>query len=400
MDWFGGKGIDTFYERELLTYVPEIKKPTIEMMNKIEMNTRNLMDRSKEFSMQSVISEYEQLLKTCDNLMKKIEKHKKGEVNFESFMRTCKEGKEKERIEKEESFSKYKDDDQFELYGVLSKLTKAMEECKRKLQSGYEYAIKNEKKIIDNWVKAEIDFLFFSEREKEKMNDHTHEDSAHGHEEDEGEEEYYFDEEEEYNQAKIILAEEERDKLSSYSIKTADVSFVQKNRLKMYEKIIANIQKKLSDQRKIIPGDMEIIEQLLGSKHKKEDLIANMIFAFSKKKEEALDVKKQLMLLNPEKEDVFLKRQNQYYDMVNKNKRESVDWLYSQSAEEDEGFSLFADILADSIEEASDFFEETNAQLLGFYKNESILYDRLLFLIEKKEQIREFIRILEKLKEY
>jgi hypothetical protein len=83
---------------------------------------------------------------------------------------------------------------------------------------------------------------------------------------------------------------------------------------------------------------------------------------------------------------------------MNKNQHSSLAWLYEQDERQDESFHLLAEIVADSIEKTQQGFDETNGQLLQFYKNERNWYDELLLLIEKKQQLRAFVQMMQQLR--
>jgi hypothetical protein len=385
IDDFGEKGIDTEYELSIINYKPELNYEKGIYYNEIDRNKKNKIKRAKEFSIKNVVDRYEELIKKINSLMKTIEEKKEENKDFLEMKELLNNNKKNKATEYEEKNSTHYEDYYSEFYSMLYKIKKSIENRKNGLKKEHSFYIENEEKSIENWEEAEADYTYLDEKLIENAS-HTHYD----------EEEHIESGEKEFYKNKIEEVSKYVERYEKYHTNTADIGYVQLNRVMYMEGIVLEIEDKIKNGFDFFEESEEELFRFINTHNNKNQILSHMIINFEKIKSNVKRIKENHVLYESDKEEFFSKEQYQLYKVETKANQELVDWLYYQPESPNFIVKDFSNYLIDSVKETSEDFQNKNANMLKFYKQENIFFKEWYSGIKEKEKIRSYIKLLKK----
>lgn len=397
---YGNKGIDTPYEREKITYKPDIKYSKKDLREILRPETLNSLERSRTFTISHNLSEYDELIQDIDQMLQDLEAR-----NSASLMSKLKDllsqKAYKEILVFERENSGYQQTGDFELYTLLYHMKSSAIVRRDFLDERFRTQFTSETEIekiqeaeeasIREWEQMEA---LVTEGYKDLVNHHDHD------------EEDFSIQDESLSAHPTELSYEyleqlERSKRNKELLHTslADTSYVHRNRYFMFLEIVEKAKVLVYHSNSLI--DMNLKEFILslngmaGLSAPKSHLILN----FRKVKEKHDGLKGRMMTIEDEKESFASEKQFLYQQLEIKTVEPIKNWMYQQEEEYSGALDMFSQFMVDSMKETRSTYEKTIADMLNFYKSEADFYDQQIYFLKNKEEIRKFYRILEDLEE-
>lgn len=382
-EWYGQSGIDTEYERYLIKYRPNLIYPEREAKYPLHPDVILQISRSQDFLISRAILDYRTLAERIRELLEIIENRQHNSI-FETYL-THLHNKEMDHVfEIEKEYSGYHGQLDFEIYTMLYQMLLSIEEQEKFLDEHFRTQVTNETEdeemfkaeleAINEWIKIEYDI-------SEKYDELTH-----------GLDNTRIE-------AEIEILEKERRKSDLLHTSMADTAYVHRNRFIMFSDIVDDAEELIKTPQARIDGNMTYLLYQLNDMPNKAALRSQLILQFKDYKMKHQALKQQHLMLDEQKEIFASERNYMYQQLVVKANDDIKSWLYDQPDDSGKSLELFATYLTDAIEDSKRKYEETLADLLNFYQNESSFYGRQILLLQKKEEIRQFLRIIEDLEE-
>ncbi len=392
---FGNKGIDTNYEREIINYKPNLSVPKKDRFFRIDPSIVQKIIRAEDFTITKTLLQYDELIQQINDLLAILDNRNKTK-DFMDYKKVLEIGKLKDIIVQENKLSDIRSTLDVESYTVLYRMKLSCEKQRAFLDQHYRNQItdttdislieKKELEMIGEWVQAEHDFNDLVDNMDQL------EEEMHDHDEEEGSSETSYLEQEIYDQD--IL---KQNKMMLHD-SLADTSYVHTNRYYMFKEIINQFQFIIEDASIIMKSDMHEMIKQIASMTDREALIAHLIYAFSGLKKDMDTLKGQYSLSDDNKEAFIAKQQWFYQQLESKSSSSVKNWLYNQN-DSSESMNALANILVGSLEKSTKKYNSSVVDMSRFYQQEVIFYNNLLTLIQKKQENRIFLRILEDLQE-
>jgi hypothetical protein len=392
-DLYGKQGIDTPYEREKIEYRPELKPQKNRHDMRIDPKIIQKIERSRDFTIARTLMDYDQLIQEIEALMAIIEKRNQTEA-FASYLQHLQAGSYKDIIDDEEAFSGIRGSGDMEIYTILYRMKKSCELRRSFVDEHFRTQITDrtdskeiteaEYQSIDNWIDLEQQFIMLSDQLK----------SSFGHE----------DDSEEYSAAvaaieKALLATEiNKRHMESFHTTLADTAYVHRNRTVMFAGILNTIRMLVQAPQVVMPSGMKEFVLRLSTLSDLGSAKAHLMLSFADIKQTHQASKAQFVMIDDQMEQ-FVNRQQWFHQKVKTESTHSITtWLYNQT-EGSPAFDSFASILVDSIQKNQEKYDSSVIDMLKFYQQESFFYEKQIMMIQKKEQIRQFFRIIEDLQD-
>jgi hypothetical protein len=390
---YGGKGIDTPYEREKVEYQPHLEYPGNERYYRLDPQIIRKIERSKEFSLAQTLMDYDQLIDEFQALLDELEKRNDKPL-FHEMIQALNNKKYQDAMKDEDQLSGPRDTSDAELYVICYRIKASCVRRRNFLDQHYRSQLTNEtdmqlvqeaeQQSINDWVEAENEFIRLTDELK----------AAH--------QEAYDDEELETSETVAYLEQAVYDQEVTKKNKEvfhttiADTAYIHRNRTAIFFDLLNRIKMLVYTPQVVMPSDLKTFILKVASLNDTASAKAHLILAFRSFKEKQNAEKGQYMLLDDNKEDYISKLQWFHQQLESKAGTPLKNWLYNQT-DDSEAFNVFADFLVGSLQDNNQKYNNSLTDLVKFYQQEGIYYEKQLFYIQKKEQIRRFLRILEDL---
>lgn len=395
---YGSKGIDTPYERETITYKPDITYSKKDLREILRPETINSLERSRTFTISHNLSEYDELIQEIDQMLQDLEaRNDAGLISRLKDLLSQKAYKEIMAFERENSG--YQQTGDFELYSLLYHMKESAIVRRDFLDERFRTQFTNETEIekiqeaeeasIREWEQMEA---LVTEGYKELAIQHDEEDFS------------IQDESLSTHPAELsyeYLEQLDRNKRSKELLHTslADTSYVHRNRYFMFLEIVEKARVLVYHANSLIDMNLKdfvlSLNGMAGLSAPKSHLILN----FRKVKEKHEGLKGRMMTIEDEKESFASEKQFLYQQLEIKTVEPIKNWMYQQEEEYSGALDMFSQYMVDSMIESRSTYEKTIADMLNFYKSEADFYDQQIYFLKNKEEIRKFYRILEDLEE-
>lgn len=380
---YGNRGIDTQYEREKIKYRPHLIYPDRESKYPMSDEAIVQISRAIDFSIGEVIVNYNKLIEKITELLNTIEERNPDD-DFAEYLSVLKKNELNKIIEAEKKHSDYYGAVDYEVYTILYFMRESIQKRVEFIDENYRTLItsrteedeilEDEMSSINEWIKTEYDLAEAYEKVMHEEEDHD----------------IY---------AKIEALEEKRRELEQFHTSLSDIAYVHQNRYHFFETLIDIANTLVNHSNTLIGDSVDVFIENLLSLGSLKNLEVHLMLQFKEFRRKLDALKNQYLLIDDEKEQFASEKQNFYHKVMLEANNEIKNWLYDQVEGVSETFDLFASIIVDSLKETKKTYDETLADLLNFYQTEANFYERQLNLIQKKEEIRQFARIIEDLED-
>ncbi|QHW35679.1 hypothetical protein GZH47_32800 (plasmid) [Paenibacillus rhizovicinus] len=396
---YGKTGIDTPYEREQVMYRPQVVMPDRERIAMVNPNTIIKIERAKDFTIAQSLIDYDALSKAIEAIMQTIE-GRQATADFKAYKGDLAAGDSAKIIAWEDKYSDHHGAPDYEVYTILFHMKKSVDSRRSFIDTHYRNQITDERNVEDllnaehssiaGWTQMELKFLEIEEKIQQLYQEHGDDESV----------------DENDIQRQVAALEEElasqdaakRDK-SEFHTTLADASYIHRNRYLMFMQVTEKA-KQLIEQPQLVLGDgtHDMIMQI-STLTDRSGAQSHLILAFRDLKTKHTQLKGQYQSINDQKEQ-FVSKQLWFYQQLKVKSGQGLqDWLYNQNENSTDTFQKLATLLVDSMKTTGDKYQSGNADILRFYQQESVFYDDQMGLIQKKEEIRRFLKIIEDLED-
>ncbi len=397
---YGGKGIDTLYEREKITYRPDIRYSKEKLSMIIRPEVQQSIERSRTFMISQSLSEYDELIQEVDQMLEDIKERNQNDL-FVQFQNTLNEKKIKEIISFERNQSGYKQTGDFELYSILYFMKESMQVRRDFIDDRFRTQITDETEIekieeaeelsISDWEQLEAKvnegYRFLAEHDEDEIYAHPSEnDSLTSHSD-------FITYEE------IEQLEREKRRKELFHVSMADTSYIHRNRYFMFLGIVEKAKILVYQAELLISDNLKDLIMSLSDLGSLSSAKAHLVLQFRKIREKHEGLKGRMMTIDDEKENFGSEKQYMYQQLEIKTTEPLKEWLHSQEEEVSGALDKFSGYLVNSMKDAHDSYESSIADLLNFYQSEASFYEEQMDFLKNKEEIRRFYRIIEDLEE-
>ncbi|MCD7910974.1 hypothetical protein KC480_05470 [Bacillus velezensis] len=395
---YGNKGIDTSYEREVITYRPVIKFEKEKLSALLHEETQQSIERSRTFMISRNLAEYDELILEVDQMLQDIAARNQTDlVSLLTSLLIDKKINEVITFEREQCG--YKQTGDFELYTLLYNMKQSMQIRRDFLDERFRVQFTNETEIseveeaeansINEWeqLEAQVNHAY------QDMTDHD-EDDDHFHPLDDDTLSYNI---EHLNYDELQGLEEQKRKKELFHTSLADTSYIHRNRYFMFLEIIEKAKTIVYDANSLIDHNLKGFILSLSELGNLSAAKAHLILQFKSLKEKHEALKGRMMTIDDEKENFASEKQYMYQQLETKTVEPLKNWLYSQEDEVSGALDIFSGYMVNSMQNSRSSYESSIADILNFYQSEASFYDEQILYIKNKEEIRKFYRILEDL---
>lgn len=387
---FGGKGIDTKYERSLIYYRPLLSylREYQPLMPEVEVNQD--IERAERFPVYQIVYDYNELLDEIENMFilirNKVAKEKIDEIEMhfknKSYNKIFDFENSVENINQYNYLEYYtmglfiKESIQFRLDEVIDKYVKQYtdEVDPEKIKEAEEVSIEEWKQLEQKSMSIEEDY------EKGLISVSSSD-------------EYAYDD---------VLAELVNDletmKQDKYDLHTtlADLGYIHRNRYFMMLHIIDSLYSLVESIQSLVPNDIEnLIYAFDKNKSKLNSIKAHLLIQYKNAKEQHSLAKGQYTNYVSKKETLANDKQYFYQQVVNNTKNDLMDFVYANINDESDSVQMMNEIIVGSMVESNDNYNNVLAEIFNFYKEEANFYQEMLLKIQAKEKIKVLYRIIE-----
>lgn len=396
---YGGRGIDTSYEREKVEYRPQLKFKKEQLEFILRPETKQAIERSRTFTISHNLSEYDELIAEVDQMLKDIEARNKPDL-MKTLNVCLSERKYKEQFILEKQLSGYDQSGDYELYSLLYNMKESMQVRRDFIDNKFRTQITNEtsiesiqeseEKSISEWEQLEARVL---EGYKDIMN-HDDEDEVHPLDDD-----TLTVNSTHLTYGEIEKLEKEKRTKEMFHTSLADTSYVHRNRYFMFLEIIEKARILTYHSNSLVDKNLKSFILSLKDLGNMTTAKAHLILQFKKVKDKHESLKGRMMTLDDEKETFASEKQYMYQQLETKTTEPLKDWLYQQNDDVSGALDIFSSYLVDSMKDSRKNYEDSLSDMLNFYKSEADFYDQQINFLKNKEEIRKFYSILKDLED-
>jgi hypothetical protein len=398
-DLYGGKGIDTPYEREKITYRPQINYTPKELNAILRPETKQAIERSRTFTISQNLAEYDELIQDIEQILKDLAERNPSQL-IEELVSLLTAKKYKEVIDFERQHSGYLQSGDYELYSLLFNMKASCQVRRDFIDERFRTQLTSEQDIqkiqeaeeqaIMGWEQLEADVL----ESYKKLTVDNHEDEDFSIQDSSlttSTQELTYE----------ILEKAERLKRNKELLHTslADTSYVHRNRYFMFLEIVEKAKVLVYHSNSLINQGLT---EFIMSMQDMTDYAApksHLILSFRRVKEMHEALKGRIMTIEDEKESFASEKQYLYQQIETKTVEPIKHWMYLQEDGSSEALDMFSQFMMDSLTTSRKSYDDTLSDVLNFYKSEADFYDQQIQFLKNKEEIRKFCRILEDLGE-
>jgi hypothetical protein len=384
-EFFGDKGIDTPYERELIDPEVNIEFPEKTSEYQILPDTLNMIERSREFRLSKALMNYQELYDEIQALLSKIEERNSNDSAFKEFVQALQTSSKNiyELLEIENQHSGHTDSGDFELYGMLFRMGKSISVRMTFLDQYFRTQL-TDKTNIDEIEQAELDSISEWEKKENEIAAIYLELS---------------DEIDEAAETEINKLEEEKRVYERLHTTLADISFIHQNRYLMFSEVVQQAKILVEHPTSLIDGDMRYFLKQLSMLPDLSTAKIHLLLLFRQYKEKLQSLKGKYAFIDDMKE-TFLSEKHYLFQRITRNATDPIrKWLYDQIESASRTLDIFASLMVNAIKRSKEQYEDSMMDLLKFYRKEAVFYYEQIAYLQKKEQIRLFLRIIEDLQE-
>lgn len=396
---YGGRGIDTPYEREKVEYRPQLKFKKEQLEFILRPETKQAIERSRTFTISHNLSEYDELIAEVGQMLKDIEARNKPDL-MKTLNVYLSERKYKEQFILERQLSGYDQSGDYELYSLLYNMKESMQVRRDFIDNKFRTQITNEtsiesiqeseEKSISEWEQLEARVL---EGYKDIMN-HDDEDEVHPLDDD-----TLTVNSTHLTYGEIEKLEKEKRTKEMFHTSLADTSYVHRNRYFMFLEIIEKAKILTYHSNSLVDKNLKSFILSLKDLGNMTTAKAHLILQFKKVKDKHESLKGRMMTLDDEKETFASEKQYMYQQLETKTTEPLKDWLYQQNDDVSGALDIFSSYLVDSMKDSRKNYEDSLSDMLNFYKSEADFYDQQINFLKNKEEIRKFYSILKDLED-
>lgn len=396
---YGGRGIDTPYEREKVEYRPQLKFKKEQLEFILRPETKQAIERSRTFTISHNLSEYDELIAEVGQMLKDIEARNKPDL-MKTLNVYLSERKYKEQFILERQLSGYDQSGDYELYSLLYNMKESMQVRRDFIDNKFRTQITNEtsiesiqeseEKSISEWEQLEARVL---EGYKDIMN-HDDEDEVHPLDDD-----TLTVNSTHLTYGEIEKLEKEKRTKEMFHTSLADTSYVHRNRYFMFLEIIEKARILTYHSNSLVDKNLKSFILSLKDLGNMTTAKAHLILQFKKVKDKHESLKGRMMTLDDEKETFASEKQYMYQQLETKTTEPLKDWLYQQNDDVSGALDIFSSYLVDSMKDSRKNYEDSLSDMLNFYKSEADFYDQQINFLKNKEEIRKFYSILKDLED-
>lgn len=396
---YGDKGIDTPYEREKITYRPNLAYKKEKIRELLRPEVKQSIERARRFTISNNLSDYDELVAEIDQMMKDIEARNTPSL-MTQFKEMLAQKQYKEITAFERTYSGYNQTGDFEIYSLLHYMRESAGTRRDFIDERFRTQITNETEIeniqevetasIDNWELLEAKVI----QGYQDMIHLEEEDHIHPSDDDSlfmNNEELSYD----------YLAELEKQKRNAELLHTslADTSYVHTNRYHMLLGVVQKLRILTYYPQSLVDKNLKDFIMSLSELGSMSAPKAHLILQFRKIKEKQESYKGKMMTIDDEKETFASEKQYMYQQLETKTIEPMKQWLYNQTEEVSGALDIFSEYMVGSMQESRTTYEDSLSDMLNFYKSETDFYDQQILFLKNKEEIRRFYSILEDLED-
>ncbi len=382
--WYGEAGIDTSYERSLINYSPKLKFP--EKTGSFDLSPEVVIQilRSEDFMVSKTILGYKDLINKIEEYMNII-KRRNNRSHFQSYLDVLKERSIEEVFKKEEEVSGYQGIPDYEIYTILYLMKESLEDQVDFIDERYrvqftgrsedQEIVEDEIKSINEWIAIEYDLM------------EAYEEVSHA------------DEKIEEISVRIEELERKRREIDNLHTSLADISYVHKNRIVAFTEILEDMEVLVLNKERVAGEGVRRLLDSLALTESLTDIKLHLIMSFKDYRVKHESLKQQYLMVDSQKEKYISEKQYFYQNIVVDVNDKTKNWLYDQEEGSSQSLDIFASILVNSVSDTKKDYEVILSELLNYYQTESAFYGEQILLILKKQEIRQFIEIIDDLEE-
>ena len=383
---YGKSGIDTPYERKRFEYKPDIIYPEKELGHHLHSDVSIEIERARKFKVSSVMICYRELIEKIEAMMKVIEERNPEELFMEFKEAVVKDSKKANEIEKKMCTIEQTND--YEAFYTLYVMKKSLQVRFSFLDEYYRTQI-TDKVELEEVMEVEDQSITAWFRIEEKIaSDHNH-DHDHDHDGREIRE----------DQESLEFVLKQRRELESFHTSMADMSFIHFNRYEMFKSLIQRLEILVYRPQALVSDGLAYMMQQFKDFNDYSAVKAQLLISYREVRSKSEMIKGQQVLVDDSKE-TFANEQHYFFQQVKLQSNDPVrSWLYEQEDGVSKAMDLLGENLVQSIQLSEKKYEDSIGGILQLYKNESNFYEKKIYFLLKKEEIRRFYRIIEDLEE-
>lgn len=395
---YGNKGIDTDYERDTITYRPNLKYTKESIQTLLFPDIQQSIERARTFTISQNLSEYDELIAEVNQMLTDIEA--RNDVKQMTLLKSYiaqKQFSDLFAFEKEQSG--YQQTGDYELYSSLSFMRDSMQTRRDFLDTRFrtqftdetdlEKITEAESNSIDEWEQLEAkvaeSYQGIVNQEEDPNHIHPLDDDS------------LTTNQEHLNLETLDALEKQKRNKELFHTSLADTSYIHRNRYFLFLETIEKAKVLVYSANSLIEDGLKEFMMSLNNLSDVSVLKSHLILQFKKIKEKHESLKGRMMTLDDEKETFASEKQFMYQQLETKTTEPIKSWLYEQEEGTSPALDLFSGYMVQSIQSSRSSYTNINADLLNFYQSESDFYEQQFYFLKEKEQIRKFYRIIEDL---
>lgn len=396
---YGSRGIDTTYEREQITYRPNIAYQKEKIRALLTVETKQSIERARRFTISNNLSEYDELIAELEQMLKDIEA--RNDAGLMEQLKSLLAAESYQEVATFESTNTgYSQTGDFELYTVLYMMKGSLNTRRGFIDERFRTQITSETEIdliteaeiasIDNWELLEAQVMQgYSEL---------------GHHEDDDEEVHAAEDNIFPDNTEIsyeYLESLEKQKRSSELLHTtlSDTSYVHTNRYYLFLSLIEKMRVLVYYPTTLVDKDLKTFIYMLQDLSNIPAAKTHLILSYKTYKDQHESLKGKMLTIDDEKETFASEKQYLYQQLQTKATEPIKSWLYEQSDEVSGAMDIFAGYMVSSITKSTETYDNSLSDMLNFYQSESDFYEKQIYFLKNKEEIRRFYSILEDLED-
>jgi hypothetical protein len=397
---YGNRGIDTTYEREKITYRPDLNYKKQKINELLRPEVKQSIERARRFTISNNLSDYDELIAEINQMLTDIEARNSKEL-IDQLKEMLAQKKYKEVATFERAYSGYNQTGDFELYSLLYYIKESAGVRREFIDGKFRTQLTGETEIeliqqaetdsIDNWELLEAKVI----QGYQEMAHHE-EDEDHVHPSDD---DSLFMNNEELSYDALAQLEKQKRNAELLHTSLADTSYVHTNRYHMLLSIVSKLRILTYYPQSLIDKNLKDFIMGLSELGNLSAPKAHLILQFKKLKDKQESVKGKMLTIDDEKESFASEKQYMYQQLETKTIEPIKEWLYNQPEEVSGALDMFSEYMVDSMKQSRTTYENSLADMLNFYKSEADFYEQQILFLKNKEEIRRFYSILEDLED-
>ncbi|MGV7000191.1 hypothetical protein ACWA2C_16010 [Priestia megaterium] len=395
---YGGKGIDTPYEHDKITYRPQVKYTKKGIYELIRPEIKQSIERARTFTVSQILSDYDELIAEIDELL--VDLAARNSVELLEKLKTMLSQKQfKDIIAFERGQSGYNQTGDFELYSLLYNMKQSLQVRRDFIDEKFRTQFTSETDI-EKIEEAELASIEQWEQLEARVMD-TY--SAMTELDNHDDEDFPLQDEslsvnmDELNYESLESLESQKRNSELLHTSLADTSYVHRNRYFMFLNVIEKAKILIYNAGSLIDDNLKDFIMSLNDMSDFTAAKSHLILQFKSIRDKHEGLKGRMMTIDDEKENFGSEKQYLYQQLEVKTIEPLKSWMYQQEDSYSGALDKFSQYMVNSMKESRTVYEGTLADMLNFYKSESDFYEQQINFLKDKEEIRRFYSILEDL---